>query len=318
MLRSIERHRTAVLSCLLFVSLIIGLVTHAHPAQAARITLRVVQYNVYYGKGTDEIYNLHRQVALLVSLQPDIVSLNEVLPGEANTYKALLTSATGVTWYSHHIPAQSDGTGNQILSRHPLISTGTYFMRTNGQYSRGIAQATIDVEGTQVNFFSTHLDHANESVRAAQVDEMKAFLSGFAEPRIVAGDFNASPDKREILSIAEDYDDTWEKARAGNSAIAHPDNPVGPNTRTYRDRIDYIFYSKGAADLAVTESKVPDQRDLSDQNVRKRVGTSDDLGVRPSDHNLILAIFRLNVGPALRITGAQRKGNKLFVFGENF
>ena len=67
------------------------------------------------------------------------------------------------------------------------------------------------------------------------------------------------------------------------------------HTRTRRGRIDYVFYSRQSSALVVKGAKIPDSRDLNNTNVVITLGTLDDKGVRPSDHNFVLADFDLNV-----------------------
>ena len=38
--------------------------------------------------------------------------------------------------------AQADGIGNQILSRHPILSTDAYHMQVNGPFRRAVTEAT--------------------------------------------------------------------------------------------------------------------------------------------------------------------------------
>ena len=55
--------------------------------------------------------------------------------------------------------------------------------------------------------------------------------------------------------------------------------PGSPGGGTFEDgrRIDYVFYSKGAANLTLTSAQVMDTRDAT--------------GVRPSDHHPLLVVF---------------------------
>ncbi len=135
---------------------------------------------------------------------------------------------------------------------------------------RAVVQATINLQGRAVNLFSTHLDHADPAVRSAQIDELIAFMSRFAEPRILLGDLNARPDSAEVLKLTRSYSDAWEIARAASAASAYPpDNPVDLLTRTHRTRIDYVLYSSAAEQIVVESADVPDTRDLTNTAVRK-------------------------------------------------
>jgi endonuclease/exonuclease/phosphatase family metal-dependent hydrolase len=275
---------------------------HRASAQAAEVPLVVVHWNTYHGgQGTDLVMDRHRQVSWIAPLMPDLVSLNEVQPAQAEDYRQRLETATGVTWYSHHVVAQADGIGNQILSRHPFTSVSSHRMQANGQYSRAVTQATVDVEGRGVQFFSTHLEHADPAIRLAQVQELTAFMAGFPGPRIVAGDFNVRPGSPEMLVVTAEHADAWEAALDRGTATAYEDNPPGPGTRTLRERIDYVLYTDTWSADGITArtvaADVPDTRDLGNTNVRRTIGTTDDLGVRPSDHNLLVTWLTLAAMP---------------------
>ena len=123
--------------------------------------------------------------------------------------------------------------------------------------------------------------------------ELTSWASGFAEPRIVAGDFNGGPDTSEAIRMAGSYYDTWNETMNAGTAVAYPDNPVYMHTRTRRGRIDYVWYSRGTTSLVALGSQVPDSRDLNNPNVVIALGTLDDRGVRPSDHNHMIANFEV-------------------------
>jgi mRNA deadenylase 3'-5' endonuclease subunit Ccr4 len=89
------------------------------------------------------------------------------------------------------------------------------------------------------------------------------------------------------------YYDSWMRALNAGTATAYPDNPLGMHTRTRRGRIDYVFYSHSAGGLVLTGTQIPDTRDLSNTKVVVYLGTLDDKGVRPSDHNPMIAKFNI-------------------------
>jgi len=105
------------------------------------------------------------------------------------------------------------------------------------------------------------------------------------------GDLNAGNDTPEILKLYSAYRDSWIDSLNAGQAFAYPDNPVWMNTRTRRWRIDYILYAADLSTFTARASNIPDTRDLSNTNVVNFLGTSDDKGVRPSDHNMVVSDF---------------------------
>ena len=224
-------------------------------------------------------------------MDPDVIALCEIPPDQVSTVVNLLAQKTGRTWYSHFVPkAPGIAEGNLILSTYSFSSVQSRYL----SFTRSIAQATINVGGRDINFFATHLDHTSSSLRLTQADELINWTAAFAAPRIVAGDLNAGNDTPEILRLLGAYRDSWVDAFNIGSAFAYPDNPVWLNTRTRRWRIDYILYAADTSTFSAVRSEIPDTRDLSNTNVVSFLGTLDDKGVRPSDHNPVIADFNVS------------------------
>lgn len=247
--------------------------------------LRVLHWNVLHGGfGTDGVLDRARQVKWIVDQAPDVVTLNEVTAAAAFEYQARLRVATGHTWFLHHYAAVDGREGNAILARYSFRATGGRVLTRE----RTVAQATIDVAGSPVSVFSTHIESGRQrEARADQVQILLPYLARFAPPHIVNADLNAGPPAAEIQPLLARYTDAWQEAVRLHAAAAYPDNPRG---RTRGARIDYILISSEGG-LRVTGCAIPDQRDLTRRDVMTRIRTSDDQGVRPSDHNLIWCTF---------------------------
>jgi endonuclease/exonuclease/phosphatase family metal-dependent hydrolase len=255
---------------------------------ATSVPLRVLSWNVQFGQGTDGVTNFDRIATWLARMNPDLVALCEMPPDNIPTLVTLLNQKTGRTWNSHFVPkAPGIAEGNLILSKFPFSSVSSRYL----SYTRSIAQATVNVGGRNINFFATHLDHTSSVLRATEAAELIAWTSGFASPRIVAGDMNAGNDTPEILGLLAAFRDSWVDALNQSTASAYPDNPVWMNTRTRRWRIDYVLYAAEATAMTTKAANIPDTRDLSNTNVVNTLGTLDDKGVRPSDHNLVVTDF---------------------------
>ena len=260
------------------------------PPPSGSTQLRVLSWNINFGTGTDGITNFDRTTTRIANINPDVVGLCEVPVDAVGTIVSLLNQKTGRSWSYYYVAKWAGYTeGNLILSKYSFVSTNLQYL----SYSRSVAEATINVGGRTVSFFATHLDPDSSSVRYQQAGELMSFASNFSESRIIVGDFNAGPDTSESIRMTGGYYDSWMQAMAGGTAVAYPDNPVWAQTRTRRGRIDYVFYSLYSGNLFLKGTQIPDMRDLSNPNVTYVLGTLDDKGVRPSDHNPMIATFDL-------------------------
>lgn len=237
------------------------------PAPSTGTTLKMMNWNIRHGTDTGGNSNLDRVATWIAKINPHVVSLNEVElkngynnnADEPALLKSLLTSKTGLTWYScfaQRIGA-STGQGNLLLSRVPISSCNKYLL----SYDRSVANATIAMNGRTINLFSTHLDDSSASRRTTQMSQLKSWASGIAEQRVIMGDFNAWPGAPEIQSMTSVYYDSWAQAKSEGKAIWYSGNEAG-NTRN--SRIDYIWRSKGASNLVLKASQVYDTGSISD------------------------------------------------------
>lgn len=249
----------------------------------------MLSWNVAFGTGTDGVRDFGRTATYIANMNPDLAGLCEMPSEHISSFLSALTQRTGRTWFWHFV-AKYNGTteGNLIISKYSFSSTGGRYL----SYQRSVAQVTTNVGGRNINFFATHLDADSSGVRYLQAGELLAYTAGFADSKIVVGDFNAGPDLSETVRMTSAYYDGWMRAMNGGTAVAYPDNPVWLHTRTRRGRIDYVYYSLSSS-LSLVGTQVPDIRNLSQTNVSVRLGTLDDKGVRPSDHNPMIANFSI-------------------------
>jgi endonuclease/exonuclease/phosphatase family metal-dependent hydrolase len=253
------------------------------PPPPATSTLKVLHWNIHYGIGTNGAYGIDKHVDWIVRINPDIVSLNEVeyyVSGHGNEdqpgrFAALLTARTGQQWYYHFAQRNGNWTsrygGNLILSRFPILATARLAM----SYSRSAALATISVNGRSINFVSTHLASESSGYRSTQLQQLLPWLRSFAEQRIVAGDFNAG--LVNVPYVATEYNDGWTQAKGIGTATDFVGNTREGATHNYK--IDFVFQSKGATNLAVQAARVFDIRDAN--------------GVMPSDHKPLLVTYQI-------------------------
>lgn len=236
----------------------------APSGNAAR--LRLLHWNLHHGVGTDGRYDINRIASWMAKMAPDVITLNEV---EKNTswgredqparYEILMEQLTGREWHGLFIQEfgnwNGNGKGHLILSTYPFASTA----REAISYARAIGAVGITVNGRMLTVMVTHLDPESRTRRLAQVEDVRTWARTLAENRILTGDMNAWPDQASVAELNRDYRDSWADARASGAAIQFPG--LAPDGATRNGRIDYIFYSRHAANLAVVRSEVVDTRD---------------------------------------------------------
>lgn len=254
------------------------------------VKLRVMDWNIHHGVGTDGVYNIDRIASWMAKMNPDVVLVNEV---EKYTYwgnedqparfQAMLQAKTGRTWYAHFSQEygrwSSNGKGHLILSTYPFQSTGHVATTPSSGLGGGgaVSQATIVVNGRTINLLVGHLDPYDQGMRLIQARDVINFASGYAENRILAGDMNAWPDQSSIAEINKTYYDSWTVAASQGTATGI--SGITPFGATKKGRIDYIFYSKNAPNLVVIDSRTPDTRDGN--------------GVMPADHRPVVTTFEV-------------------------
>ena len=258
------------------------------PTPTSGIKLRVMEWNIHHGVGTDGAYNIDRLATWMAKVNPDVILLNEVEKytswgneDQPARFQSLLQSKTGKKWYKHFSQEfgqwSSNGKGHLILSTYPLDSVShTTITQSSGlKWAGAASQAAITVNGRTVNFILTHLDPYDQAMRLTQAKDALRWASGFAENRILSGDMNAWPDQTSIAEINKTYSDAW--TVAANKGTAKGISGITPFGATKKGRIDYIFYSKYASNLVVLNAATPDTRNSS--------------GVMPSDHRPVVTTF---------------------------
>lgn len=260
-------------------------------ASTSGVKLRVLQWNIHHGVGTDGKYSIDRQATWIAKFNPDVVTLNEVEKytswgneDQPARFASLLQSKTGRTWYYHFAQEfgdwSSNGKGHLILSRYPFASTGhattTASSGLNG--AGAMSEARIVVNGRTINVIVGHLDPTSSTMRLTQAKEVIYWASSFAENRIITGDMNAWPDQTSIAEFNKTYKDSWSVATSKGTAYQY--SGLSPDGATKKGRIDYIFYSDNASNISTVSSQVYDTRDSS--------------GYMPSDHRPVLTTFQIN------------------------
>lgn len=160
--------------------------------------------------------------------------------------------------------------GSAILSKHPIIDTGSRFIskRDNGRHeywkSRNVPMARLDLPGTgRVNVFSVHTGWWDDEEEPFQDQYRKLLawageIAGPRETTVLCGDFNvpANSKKQELMTEGTGYSDQY--------ALANPDGlldaTIGGSIDGWEgsdngQRVDYILMNDDSP-LQVVEARI--------------------------------------------------------------
>jgi len=194
------------------------------PEQAAEIlipeklkavpdTLRVMTYNVHSCVGTDGKISPERIARAIGRHEPDIVALQELDLGRKRTGQVdqthLIAKELEMAYHFHPlVVVGQEQYGIALLSRYPmeLIRAGRLPGNAKNPRTepRGVIWAVINVAGTKVNFFNTHLGiFPRERIRHINVLLGPEWLChpDRLGPVILCGDLNSFPFSRLYGSI---------------------------------------------------------------------------------------------------------------------
>jgi endonuclease/exonuclease/phosphatase family metal-dependent hydrolase len=244
---------SSVICRLVRLSLLFGAIACAHlPLHGAEIPLRVMTFNIRAGND-----NLAGIAQAIRTSGADVVALQEVdvhwsdRSGFADEASSLSQQLHMGVRFAHiyqlaplHVGDPPREFGVALLSRFPIRSfenlpvtrLSTQDTTAPATPAPGFLSALIDVRGTEVRVFNTHLDYrADPRVRAQQVAEMVRYIGDASMPTLLFGDMNAPPDAPEIQPLFHLLRDAW--SGSTEPGFTYPaDAP--------RKRIDYVFTSR--------------------------------------------------------------------------
>lgn len=230
------------------------------------------------------------------ALSPDVVALQEVrqIPGRLANQAETLASRLG--WHCAFAIATSWGEGDEglaILSRLPMIRhEARELPHATPSERRIVLGAALASDQGELAVFTTHLNYrlGDGLKRERQVLEADAFVTAWPStlPKILMGDFNATPDHDEIRFLRgwhsldgrrTVYQDAW--------ARLHPDEPghtwSGRNPYAHKlgwleldRRLDYVFVTPLSRD---GRGRILESRIVFDQPASDSCYASDHFGL---------------------------------------
>jgi endonuclease/exonuclease/phosphatase family metal-dependent hydrolase len=225
-------------------------------------TLKVVTLNLW-GEQPPLARRMQLAAEGLRALQPDVIGLQEVrqIPGALDNQAATLARALGMSYYFE--PATPWGGGDEglaLLSRYPIGARRVHALPHAVPTERRILiGVTLETPDGLVEAYTTHLNYrlADGGKREDQVVAVDDHIGGSPSelPKVLVGDFNATPDSDEIRFLRglhtsagrrTFWQDAWERRHGHADGFTWArSNPYTARLRWLeRDRrLDYIFVS---------------------------------------------------------------------------
>ena len=224
------------------------------------LRLRILSYNIHHAEGVDGKLDVPRIAQVILSVEPDLVALQEVDKNTTRTGKvnqdielANLTKMKSV--FGSNITFQGGQYGNAILSKFPIIKNKNFLLpNVDSGEQRGLLRSQIQISNKEnVLFFSTHLDHRrSDTERLASAEAINQIISlDNKSPAILAGDFNDVPESPTLKELGK----LWLRT---NKKILKTIPASKPSRQ-----IDYIFVQPKER-WKIIESQVLDEDIASD------------------------------------------------------
>lgn len=229
------------------------------------VFLNVMTYNIHYGQGMDQQYDVARLARVINDAKPDLVALQEVdvvvhRSGRIHQAKELgkLTGMAVRFGPSQHY--QGGLFGNAVLSRLPILNVEieplSYTEATPDRvtYPRAAICVTVETSsGKPLKFISTHFQHNVEEDRVHEARDInRLFVGEDSVPTILGGDINAIPESEPLQILQEKW----------THASTQPNEPTAPS-KNPKSRIDYLF-CRPQSRFEVIDSRVIAEETASD------------------------------------------------------
>lgn len=236
----------------------IPIFTKAQIAVDSSRVIRVLSYNILHGETLKGDFDFDRIAAVIKSVNPDLVALQEVDFFTNRVGKIDLATELGIRTglaplFGAAMPYDGGAYGEGILSKFSILSSTNHALSAQpGKEPRAALEINVILKsGDTIRFVGTHLDHTGEPDRIVQAQELNHLLVRDQRPAILAGDLNATPDSESMAILFKQWTKSFSE-----------DQPTIPSTDP-RVKIDYILY-RPVSRWRVLETRVIDERVASD------------------------------------------------------
>jgi endonuclease/exonuclease/phosphatase family metal-dependent hydrolase len=225
--------------------------------------VRILAYNIKHGLGMDGKVDLERVAAVIRSVEPDVVTLQEIDSVTSRTgledQATRLGELTGMqAMFGGFMDYRGGRYGMALLSRYPVVEWENYRL-PDGAEPRSALAARVELlkpgygQGPQVVVVGVHL-YANAGERLAQAARLVELFADEKAPVILAGDFNSIPESK-VMRLLEDAGG-WHRPAKEGPAFTFPSE--APDRE-----IDFILFRPGSR-FGVREHRVIPEKLASD------------------------------------------------------
>lgn len=164
-------------------------------SDSAPKSLRVASFNIKYGANAE--LDLGKIADIIKENDLDIVGIQEVdyktTRSNGVDQPAVIAEKAGMNFYQFYrcIDYRGGQYGTLILSKHPIEQIRIYPLESGNKEARTLGYAKINVGGTAVDFFNTHLSYESKELRAQQIEQIRQIVSA-CDSFILTGDLNTS------------------------------------------------------------------------------------------------------------------------------
>ena len=219
--------------------------------------IRLLAYNIHHGEGMDEVTDLERIAQFIRSLDPDLVTLQEVDSLAERTggvdQAAVLGELTGMhAAFGRFMPYQGGAYGMAVLSRWPMLDVDNWRLPDGEEPRTALGVRVREPQsGKEIRLVGIHF-YRSEEERLAQLAELQSVLEDETVPVILAGDFNSTPGS----PVMNQLSDGWQILSKGD------DRGTFPSHAPERE-IDFVVLRPGDA-FDVIDHRPLDESVISD------------------------------------------------------
>lgn len=171
----------------------------------ARDTVRLMTYNIHQGLDVQSRPDVEGIIRTIEAQSPDIVGLQEVNRGWTISGASDIISYIEERMPQYHVvygPMVGDLWGSAILSRYPILESGSRRYERGLFYTMGFTWAVIRLPDCDALVLNTHLSTGREldDERTSQMDQLLAHWNG-RPCSVIMGDVNAEPTSKPIRDM---------------------------------------------------------------------------------------------------------------------